>query len=78
MFPVVRVACSCSAKGDGDLLQEIERVLQAGFHPGVDDRVTESLVRSLYEEGERGAAVHLGERRGVQRPFSSDPFGRPS
>ena len=67
MARVVAKSDACSAKRDRDLLEEVQRVLQAGLHPGVDDRVADLLARGLHEERERRAPVRLGERRGVHR-----------
>src|SRR5919106_183473 len=65
----------CSAKGEGDLLEEVVRVLHPGLHARVDDRVADLLARGVHEDREGRAPVRLGERDGVQRsPFV--PSGR--
>src|SRR5918996_2899231 len=72
--PVVR-GRHCSAKGEGDLLQKVVRVLHPGLHARVDDRVADLLARGVHEDREGRAPVRLGERDGVQRsPFV--PSGR--
>src|SRR5215211_2781877 len=56
-----------SAERDRHLLEEIQRVLQAVLHPGVDVRVAVLLAGVLHEHGEARAPVRFGERQGVQR-----------
>jgi DNA-binding NarL/FixJ family response regulator len=56
---VVRGGDACSAKRGRDLLQEGHRLLQAGLHPGFDDRVAGDLARGLHEDREHRAEAEV-------------------
>jgi len=51
------------------VLEGVELLLHAGFHPGLEDRVTQFPARGLHQEHGGRAAVRLGERDDVQRRF---------